>query len=114
MSTESEVLVPQGSAVVTENVQEEVLSPAQQRAQHTALVKAHKERTKQMEQLVKDKELEVAYWRAESDLVRYRFEKMDYYLKNVEIEPKYLAMVEEMNLKAAQAQDAQTQEKTQG
>ena len=114
MSTESnDVLVPQDSATVAEQV--ETLTPAQERAQHTALVKAHRERTKQMEQLVKDKELEVSYWKAESDLVKYRFEKMDYYLKNIEIEPKYLAMVEELNLKAAQAQDdAQAKEKTQG
>jgi hypothetical protein len=56
--------------------------------------------------LIEDMELEVAYRKAQSDALKYRFELMDYYLKNIELEPQYLAAVEKSKL-LAQEQDNQ-------
>lgn len=57
-------------------------------------LKERKEKIKQNKEMLAEMELEVAYWKAQSDLLKYRFEKMDYYLKNLELEPKYLQAVE--------------------
>ena len=59
-------------------------------------VKERKEVIRRNKELIADKELEVAYWKAEADLMRYRFEKMDFFLKNIEIEPKYLMETEKI------------------
>lgn len=67
--------------------------------------KAAKERYDQVKRnkaMVEDMNLEVAYWKAQADLLRYRFEKMDFYLKNVDLEPKYLAAIETQKLKEDQ------------
>jgi len=65
-------------------------------------VKERKEKIRQNKEMVSDLELEVSYWKAQSDLLKFRFEKMDYYLKNLEIEPRYLQAVEEQKAKEAQ------------
>lgn len=50
---------------------------------------------KQNKAMLEEMEIEVRYWKAQSDILKYRFEKMDYYIKNTEIEPKYLALIQE-------------------
>lgn len=80
-----------------ENLKEKPLSKKEERELKLAYARAleqRKDAVKRNKELVADKQLEVAYWRAEADLLRHRFEKMDFYLKNLEIEPKYLQAVE--------------------
>lgn len=80
-------------------------SPTQKmskREYEIALRRMYKERNEKIKQnkaMVEEMNLEVAYWKAQSDLLKYRFEKMDYYLKNLDIEPKYLAALEEQRQK---------------
>jgi len=71
-----------------------------------AMRKAYKERNEKIKQnkaMLEGMNLEVAYWKAQSDLLKYRFEKMDYYLKNLELEPVYLQKIEEQRIKEEQA-----------
>jgi len=89
---------------VVSNTEEQ--KPLSDRDFKIAFLKAQKERKeiiRRNKELIADKELEVAYWKAEADLMRYRFEKMDFFLKNLEIEPKYLMEVEK--IKAADTQN---------
>ena len=79
--------------------------PLSERDFKIAYAKAVKERQlaiKRNKEIIADKQLEVAYWKAEADLLRHRFEKMDFYLKNLEIEPRYLAAIEEQKAKELQ------------
>lgn len=79
--------------------QEKPLSKREERELKLAYARAlqqRKEVIKRNKELIADKELEVAYWKAEADLLRYRFEKMDFFLKNLEIESKYLMAKEKM------------------
>ena len=62
-------------------------------------VKDRKEKIRQNKEMIADLQLEVSYWKAQADLLRHRFEKMDFFLKNLEVEPKYLAAVEEQKAK---------------
>lgn len=57
-------------------------------------LKDRKEKIRQNKEMLAEMQLEVDYWKAQSDLLKYRYEKMDYYLKNLELEPKYLQAVE--------------------
>lgn len=66
-------------------------------------LKERKEKIKQNKETIADLQLEVAYWKAQADLLRYRFEKMDFFLKNLEIEPRYLAAIEEQKAKEMQS-----------
>ncbi len=71
-----------------------------------AMRRAYKERNEKLKQnkvMLEEMELEVRYWKAQSDLLKYRFEKMDYYLRNLDLEPKYLAAIEEQRIKEEQA-----------
>jgi hypothetical protein len=82
---------------VTETAIEEESPKMSEREVKIAYQRALQERKeviKKNKELIADKELEVAYWKSEADLLRYRFEKMDFYLKNLEIEPKYLQAIE--------------------
>lgn len=70
-----------------------------------AMARAYKERNdkiKQNKEMLMEMNLEVDYWKAQADLLRYRFEKMDFFIKNLELEPKYLAAVEMQKTKEAQ------------
>lgn len=81
----------------TSNLPAETGTPLSEREFKIAMQKAMKERKekiKQNKEMLADMELEVAYWKAQSDLLKYRYEKMDYYLKNLELEPKYIQAVE--------------------
>lgn len=83
----------------SDTTQEKPLSKREERELKLAYARAlqqRKEVIKRNKELIADKELEVAYWKAEADLLRYRFEKMDFFLKNLEIEPKYLVAKERM------------------
>jgi hypothetical protein len=71
-----------------------------------AMRKYHKERVEKLKEnkrVVDEAELEARYWKAQADLLRYRFEKMDFYIKNLELEPIYLQRVEEQRIKEEQA-----------
>lgn len=71
-----------------------------------AMARAYKERNEKIKQnkaMIEEMNLEVAYWKANADLLRYRFEKMDFFIKNQELEPLYLQKVEELKLKEQQA-----------
>ena len=57
-------------------------------------LKDRKEKIKQNKEMLAEMQLEVDYWKAQSDLLKYRYEKMDYYLRNLDLEPKYLQAVE--------------------
>ncbi len=73
--------------------------------------KAAKDRYEQVKAnkaMIEEMKLEVDYWKAQADLLRYRFEKMDFYLKNIELEPKYLAAVETLRLKEERDNPPQT------
>ncbi len=89
--------------------QEKPLSKKEQRELKLAYERAlqqRKEAVKRNKELIADKQLEVSYWKAEADLLRYRFEKMDFYLKNIEIEPKYLQASEEQRARQNQNQES--------
>lgn len=68
-------------------------------------VKQRQQQIKANKQMIEEMALEVSYWKAQADLLRYRFEKMDFYLKNLELEPKYLAAVEAQKLAEDKAAD---------
>jgi hypothetical protein len=81
-------------AVSDDTVEQKPLSEKDYRNAMAKALKERKEVIRRNKELIADKELEVSYWKAEADLMRYRFEKMDFFLKNLEIEPKYLQQVE--------------------
>ncbi len=94
---------PQSST--EDNKQEKPLSKKEERELKLAYARAlqqRKEVIRRNKELIADKELEVAYWKAEADLLRYRYEKMDFFLKNLEIEPKYLIAKEQLEAKQAE------------
>lgn len=85
--------------------------PLSERDFKMAMKRAYAERAAKIKQnkvMLEEMNLEVDYWKAQSDLLKYRFEKMDYFLKNLEIEPRYLAAVAEQ-----QAQVESTEQKEQ-
>lgn len=86
----------------TQSLPAETGRPLSERDFKVAYAKALKERKDKIRQnkdTVADLQLEVAYWKAQADLLRHRFEKMDFFLKNLEIEPRYLAAIEEQKAK---------------
>lgn len=102
-----ETLTTEQPEVVTNNETpaEKKEKPLSRRDYDIAMKKALAERSLQLKQnrtMIEELNLEVAYWKAQVDLVKYRFEKMDYYLKNLELEPKYLAAIEAQKLKEEQ------------
>lgn len=87
-------------SIVTEPVSE--TKPLSQREYEMAMRKAYKDRdekVKENKKMLAEMLLEVSYWKAQSDLLKYRFEKMDYYLKNIALEPTYAAAVAEQQAK---------------
>ncbi len=84
---------------------EKPLSKKEERELKLAYARAIKQRAdavKRNKELVADKQLEVAYWKAEADLLRYRFEKMDFFIKNLEIEPRYLQAKESLEARESE------------
>lgn len=84
-------------------VETKPLSDRDMKIAYQRALKERKEAIKRNKDMVADLELEVAYWKAQSDLLKYRYEKMDYYLKNLELEPRYQAAVEAEKERMAQA-----------
>ena len=95
-----EVETPIQEPSVTKELSEKDLKVAYVRA-----LKERKEKIKQNKEMLAEMQLEVDFWKAQSDLLKYRFEKMDYYLRNLELEPRYLQAVEEQKLKSEQSLD---------
>lgn len=95
-----EVETPTQEPSVTKELSEKDLKVAYVRA-----LKERKEKIKQNKEMLAEMQLEVDFWKAQSDLLKYRFEKMDYYLRNLELEPRYLQAVEEQKLKSEQSLD---------
>jgi len=81
--------VPVADASETPKINEREMKIAYAKA-----VQQRKDAIKKNKELIADAELEVAYLKAEADKLRYRFEAMDFYVKLVDIEPKYLQVVE--------------------
>lgn len=84
--------------------------PMSEREFKLAMKRAYADRAAKIKQnkvMLEEMNLEVAYWKAQSDLLKYRFEKMDYFLKNLEIEPKYLAAVAEQQAEASKSEQPQ-------
>jgi hypothetical protein len=97
----------------TENVATE--KPLSEREFKLQMAKAYKERNEKIKQnkaMLEELNLEVAYWKTQSDLLKYRYEKMDYYLKNLELEPVYVKAMAEQRIKEQAAIEASNQEKT--
>lgn len=81
------------------NLKEETkLSEREFKMAYQRALKERKEKIKQNKEMIEDMNLEVSYWKAQADLLRYRFEKMDFYLKNIDLEPKYLQAVEQQKV----------------
>lgn len=71
-----------------------------------AMRKAQKERNEQIKNnkvMIQDLNLEVSFWKAKADLLRYRYEMMDFFIKSQEMEPLYLLSVEKEKLKSEAA-----------
>lgn len=67
-----------------------------------AMKRAYAERAQKIKEnkmMLEDLAMEVTYWKAQADLLKHRYEKMDYFIKNAELEPKYLALIEEQKIK---------------
>lgn len=86
---------------VAESFQKE-MSERDFKVAYARAIKERKEKIRQNKEMVADLELEVSYWKAQSDLLKYRYEKMDYFLKNLALEPRYLQAVEEQKAKEEQ------------
>lgn len=102
-----EVNASTGDVTAKKNVEQ----PLSEREFKLAMKRAYADRAAKIKQnkvMLEEMNLEVDYWKAQSDLLKYRFEKMDYFLKNLEIEPRYLAAVAEQ-----QAQVESTEQKEQ-
>lgn len=81
--------------------------PLSEREYKLALKKAQIQRDEQIKEnrrMIQELNLEVSYWQAQVDLLRLRYEKMDYTLKNMELEPKYLQAMEAQKAKEEQSQ----------
>lgn len=87
------------SEVETEPVITKELSERDLKIAYAKAMQERKQKIKQNKEMLGDMQLEVDYWKAQSDLLKYRFEKMDYYLKNIELEPKYLQAIEAQKLR---------------
>ena len=99
---EQEVLTTDPSV---ENTKDE--KPLSKRDYEMAIKRANAQRAIQLKQnknMVEELNLEVAYWQAQVDLLRLRYEKMDYTLKNMDLEPKYLQAMEAQKTKEEQPQ----------
>ena len=86
---------------VPESFQKEI-SERDFKIAYAKAIKERKEKIRQNKEMITDLELEVSYWKAQSDLLKYRYEKMDYFLKNLELEPRYLQAVKEQKVKEAE------------
>lgn len=99
---EQEVLT---NDLLVENTQDE--KPLSKRDYEMAVKRANAQREFQLKQnkkMVEELNIEVAYWQAQVDLLRLRYEKMDYTLKNMDLEPRYLQAMEEQKTKEEQSQ----------